>query len=297
MSKFFGKPPWQNGITALSGTSMRGVPDIAMAASGVHDPYIIYGARPCTSNVYVPVPGLGAGACTTGGTSAATPVFAGILALLNQYLVTNHFQSIPGVGNINPRLYQLAQSSAIRDVVTGSNIVPCQPSKPDCGSSSHLLGYSAHEGYDLATGLGSVDAYFLVTMWPPSLSVALTADHVTGAAPLTVNLTATVSGTATGPINYTLWYNCQNASNSVGTVMSDTSCGSIPTAAAGSCASNSNGQKCNGLAAPSKTIGAVYSSPGAYRPKVIVEQGNATPAEAHLGVTATSSPLTQLPRF
>src|SRR6185369_6543873 len=81
----------------------------------------------------------------SGGTSAAAPTFTGIVALLNQYLKTN------GLGNVNPKLYQLAQSAptAFHDVTSGDIAVPCQTgSTSDCRNG--LGGYSAHKGYDQA---------------------------------------------------------------------------------------------------------------------------------------------------
>ena len=88
---------------------------------------------------------------------------AGIVALLNHYQVSKGFQSQPGLGNINPQLYRLAQSapSAFHDTISGSNVVPCSQGSPDCLTGS--FGYQAAAGYDMATGLGSVDVNNLVT--------------------------------------------------------------------------------------------------------------------------------------
>src|SRR5258708_29422731 len=93
------------------------------------------------------------------GTSAATPVFAGIIALLNQYEGSN------GQGNINPNLYRLAESTTnvFHDITTGNNIVPCVLGTLNC--TTGFFGYNAGPGYDLVTGLGSVDAYNLVAEW------------------------------------------------------------------------------------------------------------------------------------
>ena len=101
-----------------------------------------------------------------GGTSAAAPSFAGMIAVLNQYLVQNKVQTKPGVGNINPKLYAMAAggtSGVFHDVTTGNNIVPCQAGTPNCTNGQ--FGYTAGVGYDLVTGLGSVDAYNLITAW------------------------------------------------------------------------------------------------------------------------------------
>jgi hypothetical protein len=94
------------------------------------------------------------GIVKSGGTSAGTPFFAGVLALLNQFVVSNGIQSRPGLGNINPRLYQLAQTTrgVFHDVTAGDNIVPCKAGTPDC--TTGLYGYTARTGYDHVTGLG-----------------------------------------------------------------------------------------------------------------------------------------------
>jgi hypothetical protein len=92
-------------------------------------------------------------------------VFAGILALLNEYLVTNDIQHRPGLGNVNPALYLLARVTAgvFHDITVGSNIVPCQQTTLDCVDGS--MGFFAGPGYDLASGLGSLDvANFLSCM-------------------------------------------------------------------------------------------------------------------------------------
>ena len=96
------------------------------------------------------------------GTSAAAPSFAGLVAILNQYQVSKGFQAKAGMGNINPTLYRLAQSTgSFHDITSGNNIVPCQTGTPNCSNGS--MGYSTTTGYDLVTGLGSVDANALIT--------------------------------------------------------------------------------------------------------------------------------------
>jgi hypothetical protein len=101
-----------------------------------------------------------------GGTSAAAPTFAGMVALINQQMNTPK-----GQGNINPTLYSMAQTSpaAFHDITVGNNMVPCQAGTPDCPSGG-TIGYSAGAGYDLASGLGSVDAYNLVMEWGSTAS-------------------------------------------------------------------------------------------------------------------------------
>lgn len=158
-SSYFPKPSWQTG-SGFPNDGGRDVPDVALSASWDHDPYII-----CYNNVSC-FDIFGDPNNPNGGTSASTPVFAGILVLLNHYLVSYGFQAQAGLGNVNPTLYWLAQNSpaAFHDITVGNNIVPCQTTSTDCGAGS--FGYSAGPGYDEVTGLGSVDGYNLITSWP-----------------------------------------------------------------------------------------------------------------------------------
>ena len=183
-SAFYPKPPWQSG-PGVPDDNARDVPDVAMAASFDHDGYMFCARGGCR---------LG------GGTSFAAPVFAGILTLLNQYLVSRGSQSQPGLGNINLTLYRLARTgnNIFQDITTGDNLVPCAAGTPDCVNGH--LGYSAGPGYDLATGLGSVDANNLVTGWAAGLivlsSITVTADRASISLSESVLLTITVSSFA-----------------------------------------------------------------------------------------------------
>ena len=107
-----------------------------------------------------------------GGTSAAAPAFAGIATLLNQYLVMNGVQQTAGLGNINPKLYSLAQTTTgvFHDITTGSNsvTVSCSTRAVNCTPSSY--GFDAAPGYDQATGLGSVDAHKRASRRSPTRS-------------------------------------------------------------------------------------------------------------------------------
>jgi uncharacterized protein (TIGR03437 family) len=147
-SLFYTRPLWQTG-PGLPNDTVRHVPDVALSAA-LHDAYFI-----AFEGSFGPV----------GGTSAAAPSMAGIVALLNHYQVQEGFQAKPGLGNINPQLYRLAQTvpAAFHDIVSGTNVVPCAQGSPNCLTGS--FGYSATPNYDMATGLGSVDANVLVTEW------------------------------------------------------------------------------------------------------------------------------------
>jgi Bacterial Ig-like domain (group 3) len=194
-SILFAKPAWQSGA-GVPNDNARDVPDLSFSAA-IHDPYQVYSNG---ETWYV------------GGTSASSPVFSGVLALLNQYMITSGSQSEPGLGNINPALYLLAGTPGVfHDVTLGNNIVPCAAGSPNCNAGQ--LGYDAGVGYDQATGLGSADAYKLVTLWnnsaaiPTTTTVGANLNSITksGSVLLTATVTA-ASGTASpaGPVSFTL---------------------------------------------------------------------------------------------
>jgi hypothetical protein len=159
VSGLFPKPSWQAG-TGVPKDGSRDLPDIAFASSSAHDGYLGCSQGSCV-NGYRAADGT---LTVLGGTSAGAPAFAGVLALLNQK--TRQFQ-----GNVNPSLYTLAVSApeAFHDVTTGNNRVPCAIGTVDCPSGG-TIGYDATAGYDLATGLGSVDAGNLLNAWPVTTS-------------------------------------------------------------------------------------------------------------------------------
>jgi subtilase family serine protease len=145
-SSGFPKPSWQTG-NGVPQDGVRDVPDISFASSPNHDGYITCSQGSCQT-------GYRRNSDQTftviGGTSAASPVFAGVVALANQKLGARQ-------GNINPQIYSLAASApwAFNDITTGDNKVNCTVGTTDCAASP--IGYSAAVGYDLATGWGSLD--------------------------------------------------------------------------------------------------------------------------------------------
>ena len=200
-SAMFAKPSWQTG-SGVPNDGARDVPDVSLASSADHDGYMVYNEGQLA--IY-------------GGTSAATPVFAGIAALVNQYLQSTGAQSTPGLGNVNPKLYALAQSSpsVFHDVATGDNIVTvsCSGRSRNCQSGS--FGFSAAAGYDQATGLGSVDAHALAMAWRgdtssiTSASAAMTLASSTPSLTFSdsITITATVTGTTGGtPLGTVTFY-------------------------------------------------------------------------------------------
>jgi subtilase family serine protease len=197
-SSAFQKPAWQTG-PGVPNDGARDVPDISLSASNAHDPYLVISEGEAIAG---------------GGTSAAAPSFAGMVAVLNQYLVQNGVQTKSGVGNINPKLYSMAAAGAtgvFHDVTTGDNIVPCEVTTANCVTGK--FGYTTGVGYDLVTGLGSVDAYHLITAWGgipvTSTSTTLAASPAVILATGSSVLTATVkaaSGTRspTGSVSFTI---------------------------------------------------------------------------------------------
>ncbi|MGC2325345.1 MAG: hypothetical protein WA604_01425, partial [Candidatus Sulfotelmatobacter sp.] len=185
-----------------------------------------------------------------GGTSASAPIFAGIVTMLNQYL---NGPSSPGLGPINVKLYALAATpanGAFHQVTTGDNLVYCAGDTPSPSyeiNASYLcpgttgqtesFGWQASNsdpttGYNLVTGLGSVDANALFTAWNASTTPPPTFTLGVGAATLQVTPgqtgTATITVTGTHP---TLTFTCTEttALSSSGSVCTITP--SIPTSA------------------------------------------------------------------
>jgi subtilase family serine protease len=141
-SVIFTRPGYQDAVRRIVGTS-RGVPDIAMSAA-------CNGA----ADMYQSFPGQPAGWYPTCGTSEATPEFAGIVALADQ-------AAHRALGLINPDLYLLSRLGArgIADVTGGNNTVSFQGKK----NKLYLVrGFLARPGYDLATGVGTVNAPLFV---------------------------------------------------------------------------------------------------------------------------------------
>ena len=140
-SVLFRRPGYQNGVRSVVG-SRRGVPDVSMSAAcnGAVDTYQSFGGAP-------------AGWTPSCGTSEATPLFAGIVALADQ--VAGH-----ALGLINPALYRLSAERApgIVDVTSGNNTV----SFSQGGHLHTVRGFSARRGYDLASGGGTIDAQYFV---------------------------------------------------------------------------------------------------------------------------------------
>ena len=238
-SVYFTKPLWQSG-PGVPSDGARDLPDVSLAASPNKYGYLVE-----SGGILIAV----------GGTSASSPSFAGIAALLNQHLVNGGAQ--PGLGNINPALYHLAQATTdvFHDITAGDNQEPCAQGSPSCASG--LAGYPAGPGYDLATGLGSVDANNFVMEWNTGTASSTTLTASPSTAGVTDNVTLTASVTAsnggsapTGNVNF---------------VVNGISLGSAPLVAAGSAATATFSTTGAALAARnggSAMAAAVYSGTG-----------------------------------
>jgi uncharacterized protein (TIGR03437 family) len=178
-SVLFQKPLWQTG-PGVPADGVRDIPDVAFSSSP-HDAYeIIYTGG--VAHIY--------------GTSAASPLFAGIVALLNQSLAAQNPKAPVGLGNINPALYRMAQATpqVFHDIVTGDNKVPCAQGSPACVDG--MVGYAAAPGYDLGSGLGSLDASQFVSNWSAGTAstTTLSASSATFGLTDSITFTAKVTG-------------------------------------------------------------------------------------------------------
>ncbi len=235
-SVLFPKPPWQTG-PGVPDDNARDVPDISLSSAS-HDGYFVF-TNGLPALVY--------------GTSASAPSFAGIVALLNHYLVSKGAEAQPGLGNINPALYRLAQTApgAFHDIVTGDNKVPCSQSSPGCAAGA--FGYAAGPGYDMATGLGSIDVNNLITQWskgPAGSTTTLALDQTAVNLDDTLKLTAAVSGSSAAAV----------PTGSVSFNARSTPLGSAPLDGSTATLSISGGQ----LRAGTVAITAIYSGDAAF---------------------------------
>ncbi len=221
----FAQPTWQQGLSVPSAPAgVRYVPDVSIMASPNFPGYIFCTPENAQTTPPTTPTSTCAGGITTavdpnqsiiGGTSVSSPVFAGIVTLLNQYLAASG-----GLSNINSTLYYIATANfypAFHHVTTGDNNVYCQagdpvgfPSNVVCPSSG-VIGYSAANsdtatGYNLVNGLGSVDVNQLALAWAASATTTatlLSSSTTTSVGGLGVTLTANVTPTtALGYVNY-----------------------------------------------------------------------------------------------
>jgi subtilase family serine protease len=140
-SAVFARPSYQNSVRNIVGLH-RGVPDVSLSAS------VNGGALVFMSFKGLPGPAF----YIIGGTSEASPSFAGIVAIADQ--AAGH-----DLGLLNPRLYAIGSGGpGLPDITIGNNTVTFSQN----GRTRTVRGYNAVPGYDLASGLGGIDAAKLV---------------------------------------------------------------------------------------------------------------------------------------
>jgi subtilase family serine protease len=141
VSEYFGRPGYQNPEQSVVGAH-RGTPDVALSAA-VDGAALVYLG-------FLPTPAF----YLIGGTSEASPLFSGVVAIADQ--AAGH-----DLGLLNGALYSLAASGApgLQDITTGNNSVTFSQN----GVTHTVKGYLAGPGYDLASGLGTVDGAMLVS--------------------------------------------------------------------------------------------------------------------------------------
>lgn len=240
-SDVYAKPFWQNALTPADGH--RDLPDVSLFASDGASSNSFYmfceadaikaGSPPsCAPDAQGHFSFLGAG-----GTSAASPAFAGIMALINQESGRQ--------GNANLVFYKIAATASslcnssvqplsplasciFYDITNGNDSVPCQGGSMNCSSArsgangvlvdpahATMPGWTTGTGYDEATGLGSVNVANLAAAWKAAVGAfkttttstkingATTPVIITHGQPVTLSATVTsVSGTPTGDVSF-----------------------------------------------------------------------------------------------
>ena len=300
----FPRPSWQAVTIPGQGSpqkTYRLVPDVSLLASPDFPGYIFCTPLDQWTNSSSTTSTCAGGIATAidtyssivGGTSASSPVFAGIVTLLNQYLGS------AGLGNINPTLYSLAATpanGAFHHVTSGDNDVYCQVGTP-AGQPTDVIcpaggvfGFDASSsdsttGYNLVGGLGSVDGNSLAIAWKATLApdFALTASTLT---PTPVSAGQSATSTLTiAPI-----------SGSTGMVVnfSPSSCTGLPTGA--TCSFNPASVTFNGSNSPTTTL-TVSTLPnmapsGPTTITITPTNSSATTAQVSLTVTATTESFT-----
>jgi kumamolisin len=129
VSSLFDRPDWQRAVLPDREPGRRLTPDVAAVADPFTGVRIVFSGQQLVG----------------GGTSQSAPIWAGLAAVMNQYLLANGGRLI---GDLNPQLYRIAAGAplpAFRDVTLGGNAVE-----------------NAGPGYDMVTGLGTPDVDNLV---------------------------------------------------------------------------------------------------------------------------------------
>jgi hypothetical protein len=222
------KPSWQAGVAGIPSDGVRDIPDVSFFASDgflSDSAYLVCVSDATVDSQCAYSSSSEPTALEVGGTSVATPAMAGVMALINQ-------KTGAAQGSPNAELYKLASqqtysgcsaesvtagstSCYFNDIDQGNNAMPCDYSaytktpSPNCtlqhsGDYVGILpGYSAGTGYDLATGLGSLNVYNVVHAWPAingsaASAVTVTPQYATINSNNTLSVTVTVASSPAG---------------------------------------------------------------------------------------------------
>jgi hypothetical protein len=181
VSTIYAKPSWQSCV-GVPADGKRDVPDISLTAAG-HDGYLVVQGHTATVS----------GLSSVGGTSASSPSFAGLMALIVQKTGARQ-------GNANTKFYSLANAqytgatgavTMFHDITSGNNTVP------------GVTGFNCGTGYDAVTGVGTVDANAMVNNWNggPTPDFAISASPTAVSAAQGTNATSTITTTVSGGFN------------------------------------------------------------------------------------------------
>lgn len=210
-STLFGKPSWQAGVPGIPSDSHRDVPDISFYSSPGLPGYLYctsdqsdwgsHQSGSCGSGSGFRASASDTSLTIAGGTSFAAPIFAGMLAILNQ-----KGGYAGGQGLFNSQLYKLASNSttyasAFHDVTSGDN--KCSAGAAEC---SGQIGFSAGTGYDQVTGLGSIDVGVFATALPaftgtPLISTAVSVSATPSSPAVNANDAITITVASVGSIS------------------------------------------------------------------------------------------------
>ena len=214
-SVLFPKPTWQTSVTGIPPGNARYLPDVSLTAAG-HDPYLLCVEASCVPDAQNNISFSG-----VEGTSASTPSFASILALVDEKMSQGP-EGASGArqGQADYVLYQLAaqqqkagtacnasgtttlpnSACVFYDVTVGNNSVP--------GETGYPAGqYSSTAGFDLASGLGSVNITNLVNAWNtvsfPATTTTLMLNGIAGGNTTALSLAHGASVTVVGTVTAT----------------------------------------------------------------------------------------------
>ena len=219
----YSKPSWQN-APGVPADGVRDIPDVSLAAASAHDAYTFCFEGGCQWTTNSDGTLSIQNANIIGGTSAASPSMAGIMALVEQKhglfqgLANYQFYSIAAQSKNTCDSSQRtdptqASSCVFNDVTAGSNAIGCFSGSQDCQGTdqpvqvglkmpeavffpdSQMDGHTAATGYDLGSGLGSVDVANLIAAWGTLSTTSSTTTLKLSDTTFTHGTPITVSGT------------------------------------------------------------------------------------------------------